>query len=141
MENKDTTENDQSGKKRPRGDETDFAEEQSSKLQHVQPPKGKCNSPDEQSSKLLQVESLEEKSESNEPCCSFCMEEGTPTNPLLANHQCPQCSPNAWNLCMVCNEALLSRLCPMCRHEYAPMVMYKMPGKNGSSCDHQFCGS
>jgi len=111
MEHTDSAETDQSGKKRPRGDETD--------------------SPEEQSSKLQQVETLEDKNdsaESNEPFCSFCMDEGNPTNPLLPNHQCPQCAPNAWHVCLVCNEALLSRLCPMCRAEYAPIVMHKVPG-------------
>lgn len=72
----------------------------------------------------------ENTSESTDPTCLLCMEEGTSLNPLLADHQCPQCSPGAWSVCHVCNEALLSRLCPVCRAEYAPIVMYIMPGES-----------
>lgn len=61
--------------------------------------------------------------------CVVCMDEGSEVSPILENHQCPQCAPGAWKICRVCNEALLSRLCPVCRSEYAPIVMHTMPGK------------
>eukprot|EP01042_Synura_sphagnicola_P031415 gene31415-40449_t len=60
--------------------------------------------------------------------CVVCMDEGSEVSPILENHQCPQCAPGAWKICRVCNEALLSRLCPVCRSEYAPIVMHTMPG-------------
>lgn len=62
------------------------------------------------------------------PTCLICMEEAASLNPLLPDHQCPQCAPGSWTVCHVCNEALLSRLCPVCRAEYAPITMHIMPG-------------
>eukprot|EP01039_Chlorochromonas_danica_P000759 gene759-824_t len=46
----------------------------------------------------------------------------------LQKHQCRQCAGDAWMVCECCNEALLSRTCPVCRGDYAPIVMYPMPG-------------
>ena len=66
--------------------------------------------------------------EEQEEYCSLCMEVGTDECPILEDHQCPQCAPGAWKICQVCNEALLSRTCPVCRGEYAPILMYPMPG-------------
>mmetsp|Transcript_14110 Transcript_14110/g.15296 ORF Transcript_14110/g.15296 Transcript_14110/m.15296 type:complete len:291 (+) Transcript_14110:75-947(+) len=65
---------------------------------------------------------------SGEEICSLCMEVGTEDCPILENHQCPQCAKDAWKICQCCNESLLSRTCPVCRGEYAPIVMYLMPG-------------
>lgn len=73
-------------------------------------------------------EEAEEIVDESGPTCVLCMEEGTPLNPILESHQCSQCAPQAWKICHVCNEALLSRLCPVCRSEYAPIVMHVMPG-------------
>lgn len=74
------------------------------------------------------ADSNEAQSEIVEATCVLCMDEGTALNPILPQHQCTQCAPDAWKVCLVCNEALLSRLCPVCRTEYAPNVMYRMPG-------------
>jgi hypothetical protein len=60
--------------------------------------------------------------------CVVCFEEGSESSPILSTHQCPQCSKGAWNICLVCNEGLLSRTCPVCRGDYAPMVMHLIPG-------------
>jgi hypothetical protein len=62
-----------------------------------------------------------------EEICSLCMETGTEDCPLIP-HQCLQCAPDSWKICQCCNEALLSRSCPVCRGDYAPIVMYPMPG-------------
>ncbi|RYH14474.1 hypothetical protein EON65_33570 [archaeon] len=64
----------------------------------------------------------------DEPHCLVCMETASEDTTLL-KHQCSQCSPDAWQVCESCNSALLSRTCPVCRGEYAPIVMYAMPGK------------
>lgn len=72
----------------------------------------------------------EEDEQGNEEICSLCMEVGTEDCPILEDHQCPQCAPGAWKICQVCNESLLSRTCPVCRGEYAPILMYPMPGKH-----------
>ncbi len=61
--------------------------------------------------------------------CAICMEEGTDVSPILPSHQCPQCVKEAWSICLVCNESLLSRRCPICKGDYAPVVMHLVPGK------------
>lgn len=63
----------------------------------------------------------------DEPHCLVCMEPDNPDSPLQKHH-CPQCVENAWLICVCCNEALLSRTCPVCRGNYAPIVMHPMPG-------------
>lgn len=65
----------------------------------------------------------------NVDCCTVCMEEGTEESPILVTHQCPRCAKDAWKICLVCNEALLSRVCPICRGDYAPVEMHLVPGK------------
>lgn len=59
--------------------------------------------------------------------CVVCMETGTEEVPLLS-HECKQCKADAWKICLCCHEALLSRTCPVCRGDYAPMVMHVIPG-------------
>lgn len=59
--------------------------------------------------------------------CSICLEPGTDQNPIVP-HGCPKCNKDAWKICECCNETRLSRNCPMCRSEYAPLVFHLMPG-------------
>jgi hypothetical protein len=63
-----------------------------------------------------------------EEFCIVCMESGNSENPLMESHQCTQCVKGAWRICVCCNETRLSRLCPVCRGDYAPLVLYIMPG-------------
>jgi rRNA maturation protein Nop10 len=76
----------------------------------------------------VEVQDEEDEGE-EEVVCSLCMEPGTEDCKLLKEHQCPQCSKDAWKICQTCNESLLSRTCPVCRGDYAPIVMYNVPGK------------
>ena len=66
---------------------------------------------------------------SNYPSCAICLSEDGETRDgltinILANHNCPVCVSGAWHVCEVCDENLLSRTCPVCNSDYAPMVLY-----------------
>jgi hypothetical protein len=74
-------------------------------------------------------DSNQASSEEEEEICSLCMEPATADCPILPEHQCPQCAKDAWKICQTCNESLLSRTCPVCRGDYAPIVMHTVPGK------------
>lgn len=76
-----------------------------------------------------------EKSEQLDPICIVCMEEGSAESPLLDVHQCGQCSKDAWRICACCNETILSRTCPVCRGNYAPILLHVVPGKNIYACE------
>lgn len=69
----------------------------------------------------------DDKRAPQEPHCLVCMEPDAPDSPLQ-KHQCDQCAAESWMVCVCCNEALLSRTCPVCRGNYAPIVMHPMPG-------------
>lgn len=60
--------------------------------------------------------------------CIVCMESNSTEKPFMENHQCKQCSIGAWHICVCCNESLLSRTCPVCRSEYAPIVLHALQG-------------
>lgn len=60
--------------------------------------------------------------------CSICFEESSEGN-IIVPHGCTKCKDDAWTVCQSCNDSLLSRKCPMCRSEYAPLVFHLMPGK------------
>lgn len=66
--------------------------------------------------------------EQRELMCILCMEEGSVESPLLSEHQCTQCSKDAWKICACCNETILSRTCPVCRGTYAPILLHVIPG-------------
>ncbi len=88
----------------------------------------------------VQVETVEEdetgvahisdakQSEQRELMCILCMEEGSVESPLLNEHQCAQCNKDAWKICACCNETILSRTCPVCRGNYAPILLHVIPG-------------
>jgi hypothetical protein len=63
----------------------------------------------------------------NEDTCILCMEAGSEEKQLM-NHQCGQCAADAWKICVCCNETLLSRACPVCRSDYAPIILTAVPG-------------
>jgi hypothetical protein len=60
--------------------------------------------------------------------CIVCMEGNSDENPLLEAHQCDQCKKDAWRICVCCNESILSRACPVCRGNYAPINLHVIPG-------------
>ena len=60
--------------------------------------------------------------------CSVCMENHSEEHPII-DHQCSSCSKDAWKICILCNEQLLSRICPFCRNDYSPILLYAVPGK------------
>ena len=56
--------------------------------------------------------------------CAICgIETDNDEFQLLDSHKCPVCSKDAWHICEVCDEALLSRTCPICRSDYAPLIL------------------
>eukprot|EP00961_Rhodomonas_salina_P020213 271416-Rhodomonas_salina.1 len=102
-----------------------------------------CAAPGDDTLEEGQVESKEESKkeeskenkaldESNEaPVCAVCMEgDGENDRVLLETHHCPQCKPTAWRICDVCNENLLSRVCPVCRSKYAAQILHQWPSKS-----------
>ena len=75
------------------------------------------------SKKKVCNEEIESKVENN---CVVCFEIGNVENPLL-EHSCQQCNKESWMICSSCNSLLLSRTCPVCRSDYAPLVLYAVP--------------
>jgi len=59
--------------------------------------------------------------------CSVCLENHSESNHVI-DHQCGSCTKDAWKICEECNEKLLSRTCPFCRLDYAPVILYAVPG-------------
>jgi len=57
--------------------------------------------------------------------CAICFE----NNNLLPQHGCKQCNQESFKICKGCHNSCLSRLCPLCRGEYAPIIYtpYPMP--------------
>ena len=98
----------------------------------------------------VQVETVEEdetgvapvsdvkQSEQRELMCILCMEEGSVESPLLSEHQCAQCNKDAWKICACCNETILSRICPVCRGNYAPILLHVIPGNVCLKCTRRF---
>ena len=68
--------------------------------------------------------------------CSICFENASAANALLSSHQCNTCKKEAWNVCEVCNEALLSRVCPFCKADYAALILVEVPGLHLSNVRH-----
>lgn len=66
---------------------------------------------------------------STESVCIVCMEADCSDRPLIDEHQCKQCSKDAWRICACCNDTLLSRTCPVCRGDYAPILLHVVPGE------------
>lgn len=59
--------------------------------------------------------------------CVICMET-EPTVTILPSHNCPQCVSSAWKVCEACDHQLLSRLCPVCKHEYKELMFHVVHG-------------
>jgi hypothetical protein len=75
------------------------------------------------------AEDVEDGSEgSEETVCIVCMEPDCSDRPLLDEHQCSQCNKDAWKICACCNDSILSRTCPVCRGNYAPILLHVVPG-------------
>eukprot|EP00462_Mataza_sp_D1_P021891 CAMPEP_0175140366 /NCGR_PEP_ID=MMETSP0087-20121206/11436_1 /TAXON_ID=136419 /ORGANISM="Unknown Unknown, Strain D1" /LENGTH=272 /DNA_ID=CAMNT_0016423515 /DNA_START=178 /DNA_END=999 /DNA_ORIENTATION=- len=83
-----------------------------------------------------------ESREAAENRCGICLQEGSlSSNHCSGNieaelaikllpHQCSICKPLAWKVCDKCNENLLSRTCPMCNSDYAPLPLYRVGGRS-----------
>ena len=62
--------------------------------------------------------------------CCLCFltdEDSDENNPLLPYHNCPGCVRGAWDICEECDDTLLSRQCPICRKNYAPRILFRLP--------------
>ena len=96
---------------------------------------GKVHSRDETSpqksgaAKKQRVEERIEDTKLEELTCSICFEAGTGVNVIMPEHSCRTCRKDAWRICEVCNESLLSRVCPFCKSDYAALVLYEVPGR------------
>ena len=71
-----------------------------------------------------EAEALDSEASGRESNCAICFE----SENLLDNHSCTTCKARAWCICDVCNEALLSRICPFCKTDYKEMVLKEVPG-------------
>lgn len=76
------------------------------------------------SSSLLLIEA----ESSDENTCAVCMESASEERQILAKHNCPQCAPDAWKICDICDNHMISKICPVCRSDYAPRILYKVQG-------------
>jgi hypothetical protein len=56
--------------------------------------------------------------------CLLCLETNESSSKILSSHQCPQCKFNSWSICEQCEESLFSKMCPICRGDYAPLKYY-----------------
>jgi hypothetical protein len=68
-------------------------------------------------------------SDQKELTCGICFEGSTAENTVQC-HQCSTCTADAWHVCGVCNSSLLSRACPFCKTDYAPMILYEVSGRH-----------
>lgn len=59
----------------------------------------------------------------NAGTCAICLE----SENLLPKHGCFQCTETAFQICEGCHKSCLSRLCPICRGEYAPVIYQRYP--------------
>lgn len=88
---------------------------------------------DEKPHKIMRSKDVDDVSEASvltSKECLICSEIETEGGEVifLPEHACGQCSKGVWNICETCHDALLSRKCPVCRGEYAPRLLYVMPG-------------
>jgi len=58
--------------------------------------------------------------------CNICMETEIT---LLPSHNCTRCKPDAWLVCEICDQNLLSRTCPYCNQDYKPWKFYSVPNQ------------
>lgn len=69
--------------------------------------------------------------------CAICLE-GAAEEKELMEHNCPQCTKGAWRICEPCNDAILSRRCPVCHGDYKPIEFYSFA--NPDSVDDELAG-
>jgi hypothetical protein len=79
--------------------------------------KSKEDSNDENNVKVTKEDPLQED------CCAICME----SDNMEDKHGCPQCAKGAWNICCICHLNTLGRMCPICKHDYQPQILHKVP--------------
>lgn len=58
--------------------------------------------------------------------CLICRN-GEEDEVALHAHGCSTCKRDAWVICDECDERCVSRMCPVCRCDYAPLKMYRFP--------------
>lgn len=63
-----------------------------------------------------------------EVVCRICMEVPVDENYFMDSHQCTQCPPEAFTICLNCHETVVSKLCPECHSDYGPVTFHKVPG-------------
>jgi hypothetical protein len=80
------------------------------------------NEKDEQQEHPSKKVKLNEKEEEEE-VCAICLD----SSDLLPSHGCNQCTATAFSICGGCHQSCLSRLCPLCRGEYAPVIFHPYP--------------
>jgi len=73
--------------------------------------------------KLVKKKRIDDTAD-DEAQCVICFE-----NSSIIKHQCRTCKPDAWQICELCNESRLSRQCPFCNGDYAPLLLYAVPGR------------
>jgi hypothetical protein len=73
--------------------------------------------------KLVKKKRIDDTAD-DEAQCGICFE-----NSSIIKHQCRTCKPDAWQICELCNESRLSRQCPFCNGDYAPLLLYAVPGR------------
>lgn len=74
-----------------------------------------------------QIEENKGDIQNEEKKCTICFK-GASEDVQVFAHQCGQCRADSWHACEACNDALLSRACPLCRTDYAPKVYHLLPG-------------
>lgn len=74
----------------------------------------------------LDLQSSEKISQA-ERICAICMET-EPIITFLESHNCSICVKTAWDICVKCEPALLSRLCPVCKGDYKALQLHGVPG-------------
>jgi hypothetical protein len=75
----------------------------------------------------VDIDTTDKDKKDNSSICAICLESGNEENQLLS-HQCSQCKKDAWKICDTCNQTRLSRLCPICNGDYAPLILHLVPG-------------
>ena len=99
-------------------------------------------SDDVRPSKKQKINGTTDDENEERDCCVVCMrnpeELAAAESPMMEHHSCPQCSVTSWNICEECEEHCLSRKCPICRGQYAPIVLHGFPDlqPNAQSNDH-----
>lgn len=107
---------------------SDDADEPSVKRQRVAPAEeNEENYSPPSTEETKKEEGVEETTKKGEQSCAICFEPSTEVK-LLGHECCGTCKPDGWRVCKGCNGALLSRLCPFCKGDYASLPFHLVGG-------------